>query len=149
EFGEEVFGQNGFIDYKKMGQKVFYNNALLDKLNSIIHPAVRNHFKQWLHNQIDVPYILNESAIIFEHNLYKELDAVIVVLASEDTRVKRVIKRDGLKENEVFQRIKNQITDKERRLKGNYFILNDEKLPIIPQVLNIHRILLQKANKTV
>ncbi len=146
-FGEDIIDPNGKINTKKLGQKVFYHSDLLHKLNSIIHPAVRTYFKQWVRKQSFSPYIINESALIFEHDLYKELDAVIVVLAPEDVRIKRVMKRDRLSENDILQRIKNQITDQERKQKGNYFIINDDINPVIPQVLKINAQLIEVAKQ--
>ena len=49
------------------------------------------------------------------------------------------MKRDGLTEYDVLQRIQNQITDQERKQKGSYFIINDEVNPVIPQVLKIQK----------
>jgi dephospho-CoA kinase len=142
-FGEGVFNQ-GILDNKKLGQKVFNNKELLSKLNKIIHPAVRAHFREWVQQQGSVSYILNESAIIFEQDLHRELDAVIVVLAPEHIRIKRVAIRDGIQEHEVLQRIRNQISDAERKQKGTYFIMNDEMQPVIPQVLTINKLLVEK-----
>jgi dephospho-CoA kinase len=145
-FGSEIFNDSGKLESKKLADKVFNNEELLKDLNAIIHPAVRKDFVEWIKKHFDIPYILNESAIIFEHDLYKELDAVIVILAPENVRIKRVMERDGIDEKEVKQRILNQITDEERKQKGDFFIINDETQAVIPQILKIHAELNKKVS---
>lgn len=143
-FGEQVLNEYGKPDNKKIAEIVFQNKALLDKLNAIIHPAVRNYFKEWAEKYPDAPYVMNESAIIFEHGLHKELDAVIAVLAPENIRIKRVMGRDGISEQDILQRIKNQMTDEERKQRANYIITNDGSVSVIEQVLKINSLLLER-----
>lgn len=146
-FGENVFDERGKLDNKKLAEIVFKNKEHLDKLNAIVHPVVREHFVEWLKKHSNSAYILNESAIVFEHDLHKKLDAVIVVLAPENIRISRVMKRDGVSEKDVLQRMKNQITDEERKQKANYFIINDESVSVIQQVLKINALLTVRSQK--
>jgi dephospho-CoA kinase len=110
------------------------------KLNEIIHPEVKLDFNNWYKIQKG-NYVLKESAILFENNLEKDLDGVIGVIASEETRIKRVKARSNLTELEIKARINNQMNQEELKNKCNWIINNNENELIMPQVLELHKIL--------
>lgn len=135
-FGDSVLTADK-IDRKKLASLVFNNSEKLTYLNSIIHPAVKNHFEDWYKKQ-NTTYILKEAAILFESEAYKQVDKAITVSAPELIRVKRVVKRDLSLEADVLARIKNQLTDEERIKRSDFVIINDDANLVIPQVLAIH-----------
>ena len=138
-FGEEVLDDAGGIVRKKVANLVFENEAQLQKLNAIIHPAVGFHFEDWLKQHITAPYILKEAAILFESGAYKQMDKVISISAPSELRIDRVVKRDGVSKEEVEFRIKNQLTEEERIKRSQFVIVNDEEQLLIPQVIKIHQ----------
>ena len=73
---------------------MFSNDEKLQKLNGIIHPAVKLDFETWRKQHSSFNYIIKESALVFEASLYRELDAIILVHAPETLRIKRVLFRD-------------------------------------------------------
>jgi dephospho-CoA kinase len=127
-------------DRAAMAHLIFNNKVLIEQVNHIIHPAVRENFRIWLINHNKEDYILYEAAILFESGYYKELDLNILVLADEDIRIKRVMKRDNISEQAVRERIKNQMPDKEKIGMADYIIENNEKQLLIPQVLELDRL---------
>lgn len=137
-FGDEVF-TNGKPDRKKMAALVFNDKEKLAKLNAIIHPAVRKHFENWVKEHSDAPYILKEAAILFESGTYKELDKIITVVAPEETRIARVMKRDHVTADAVRDRMANQLDDKEKIKLSDFIVRNSDDDLIIPQVLDIHQ----------
>lgn len=139
-FGENIFNTSNTLDKNKLAEIVFNNKTELNKLNSIIHPEVKLDFEKWIKKQ-KCNYVLKESAIIFENSLEKELDGVIGVIADEEIRIKRVMKRSSLKEQEIRVRINNQLNQEILRDKCNWFVNNNEDDLVLPQVIALHKIL--------
>ena len=137
-FGEKVT-DDGKIDRKALAQIVFSEKSKLEKLNQIIHPAVRRKFSQWAGNHPDAPYVIYEAAILHESGHYKNLDTIIVVAADENLRIHRVMSRDGVSEQDVRKRMANQWPEEKKIQHADFVINNNEKQLLIPQVLEIHR----------
>jgi dephospho-CoA kinase len=122
-FGQE-FIVNNQIDRKKLSEIVFNHPEKLKELNKIIHPLVKKHFDNWVKKQIS-PFVIKETAILFESGSYKYCDQIITVIASEETRIKRVMSRDNCTREAVLDRIKNQWSDSQKTSKSDYIIENE------------------------
>jgi dephospho-CoA kinase len=137
-FGTAVF-EKGVLIREKLSEIVFNDANKLAQLNGIVHPAVKSHFKQWLLEHQKDPFIIYESAILFESGSYKECDFVINVVAPLETRIQRVIERDKTTREKVLERIKNQWNDEQKSSKSDFIIenvnLEDVKLEIV-KILN-------------
>ncbi|MBA5628470.1 dephospho-CoA kinase [Moheibacter lacus] len=125
-FGEEVY-QNGIYNRKLVSSKVFQDKELLHQLNQIVHPEVFKHFQNWVENQAS-DFVVKEAAILFESGSYKDCDLVVSVVADEEIRIKRVLKRDEISEEQIRQRINNQWTDTQRIEKSDFVIENNSNL---------------------
>ena len=135
-FGSNCY-QDGVLDRKFVASKVFKDSELLDKLNSIIHPKVAAHFKRWQNKQ-EGAFCIKEAAILFENGGYKQCDLTILVVSPEQERIRRVIARDQISEEEVLSRIKNQWSDEKKRKFADIIIENIDLISTKNQVLNIH-----------
>ncbi|NPA37244.1 MAG: dephospho-CoA kinase [Chlorobi bacterium] len=135
-FGDDIY-RNGKLDRAEVAKRVFNNKELLQRLNAIVHPAVEKDFNSWSVQFRDVPFVVKEAAILFENGGYKKLDFNILVTAPEELRIKRVTKRDGISEEQVKDRIKNQWPDDKKIPLADYVIKCDEKHLVIPQVMEI------------
>ena len=140
EFGESIYSDNQ-LNRKKLADLIFNDDLKLEKVNSIVHPFVREDFEKWCSQKNEEPYIINESAIAFSSGLYKALDKVISVIAPLDLRIKRVIKRDQTSREIVEKIAAAQLTDKERIAKSDYLLYNDEEQLLVPQLLSLHKTL--------
>jgi len=143
-FGEGIY-INGKFDRKEAAKKVFEDGDLLSKMNAIVHPVVLSSFDSWADKYSDFPYVLKEAAIIFESGADKFLDAVINISAPEEIRIRRVMKRDGARREEVIARMSSQWKENERVEKSDYLIVNDDLSMLIPQIIKIHNILKIKS----
>ena len=130
------------VNRQKLASIVFTNPSELDKLNSIIHPLVKITYSKWLDDHNDYKYVVQEAAIIIENDSYKSFDKIILVTAPEDIRLQRVISRDNTTEVAVQQRMKNQMSEVEKREYAHFIINNDGSTSIIEQVLKIHKSLI-------
>ncbi len=138
----ELFGTGIYDGSKvrrgKLAGIIFNNKQALDKVNSIVHPAVRTDFLEWASAQRDVKYILFEAAILIESGTHEIMDRIIVVIAPEKTRISRVLGSKGYTEQITGNIIKNQLPDKEKIKHAHYIINNDGKNLILPQIMEIH-----------
>lgn len=142
--GPDAYLPNGEANRNWIASQVFSIPLLLGKLNEIIHPAVARHVKQWLTQppQSLAGYAIKESAILFEENLTADLHATILVVAPEQVRIERVIKRDNTTEDKVRERIKNQWSDPDKIARADFVIYNDGQRSLIQQVTDIHQMIL-------
>ncbi len=142
-FGDVIEGNAGDIDRKKLAGIVFADENKLEQLNSIIHPLVRKEFRQWANEQSRQPYVVQEAAILVETGFNKELDRLILVTAPEKLRIQRVCERDGVTEEEVKQRARHQMAEKDKLAYAHFIINNDETQELESQVKVIHNQLLR------
>ncbi|MDD2799495.1 MAG: dephospho-CoA kinase [Bacteroidales bacterium] len=136
----DLFGVNAYINNelnrKYIAEIVFRENEKLLKLNEIVHPAVRIDFEKWAKVQSSNICVV-ESAILFESGLAERLDRVMAVASPDTQRISRVMKRDGLSDLQVQQRIDAQMDSQLLLAKADYVVINDENRPLIPQILDI------------
>ncbi len=136
-FGDGVFKDNR-IDRAALASVVFNDKEKLTALNNIIHPLVFDSFKNFCSVHKHSPYVLFESALIFENNYTSFFDEIILVYAPEDVRLKRLMQRENTSEAAVKARMKNQLNDCQKLEKVSHVIVNDDKTLVIPQVLKMH-----------
>ncbi|SHN29181.1 dephospho-CoA kinase [Mucilaginibacter sp. OK098] len=141
-FGKLSYFDDGSLNRKHIADIVFNDAEQLAKLNSLVHPATFRAFDEWVKQVRDVPYILKEAALLFESDSYKMCDYSIMVQAPIETRIKRVMQRDGLSRTEVESRNSKQFSEEKKTALADYTIKNDDVQLVIPQVLELHQELL-------
>ena len=143
-FGEEIYDAQGALNRKLLGNIVFNDKDKLALLNSLVHPATIRDSDNWALQQ-HTPYVLKEAALLFETESLHHLDKVIAVSAPQPLRIHRVMKRDNVTRNDVLARIYKQIDETIKVKLSDYVIYNDEQHMVIPQVLALHKKLLELA----
>ncbi|KIX22491.1 dephospho-CoA kinase [Flavobacterium sp. 316] len=142
-FEENILNDKHKLDRKKIASIVFQNPEKLNQLNQLIHPKVKQHFKDWLKTHKNAPFIIKEVAILFETGGDKECDKVILITAPENVKMDRIMKRDNIDKNEILKRMKNQLSDDEKSKKSDFIVqninLNDTFLEI-DKILKILKI---------
>ncbi len=139
-FGSSVLLPENKINKKALANIVFNDPQKLAVLNSIIHPAVFDDFNQWLKHQY-APYIIQESAILFENGWNKYFDKTILVTSPLELIISRVMQRDNISKQQVMERLNNQWQQSQKEKLADYIIYNDNEQFIIPQILDIHQYL--------
>ncbi|MCB0756398.1 MAG: dephospho-CoA kinase, partial [Flavobacteriales bacterium] len=137
-FGENAY-LNGQLNRTYLAKEVFNSKEKLSVLNGIVHPAVGDDFDEWLERQKAADYVLKEAAILFESGAYHAVDFTVLVIAPEDVRIDRVIKRDGISREDVMKRMKNQWTQERKAKLADHIVNNDGSKMLIPQVLELHK----------
>lgn len=135
-FGNTVYEASGELNRKRLADLIFSDSKALKDINEIVHPAVRKDFNLWCKKRANVPYVIQESAILFDTGLHLNFDKIISVSAKEEIRIKRVLKRDSSDREQVQKRIASQISDAERNEKSDFVIYNNNEL-ILPQIVLI------------
>ena len=145
-FGSEVYREDGTLDRGMMASKVFSDACALGYVESVLYPALNAFFAEWADQQ-ESPYVLYESALIFEKHLETIFDAVIVVAASEEVRIRRVMMRDHCTEDQVRARMALQLPQSEKLTKADYVIVHeadDEDEVLMEQIRRIHSELINR-----
>ena len=136
---------NGSLNRKELATIIFNDSTLLEKVNSVVHPAVFDRFRKWVSEQT-TPYVIMEAAILFESGASKYVDKIATVIAPVEQRVERVILRNKLSREEVLERMRNQMDDTTRIKLSDFIISNSENDMIIPAILKIHHDILKFIN---
>jgi dephospho-CoA kinase len=122
-FGDSILSE-GQIDRSKLAAVVFKESDLRKKLESIIHPLVREAAEKLAKKLPSGAILINQIPLLVESDGAKRFDYVVTVSADEEIRRERLRLR-GLKDYEITQRIAAQVSDLEREKIANYIIRND------------------------
>lgn len=146
----DAFGEDSYLDNQLnrtyISSLVFSDSSKLKQLNSIVHPSVKKHFRDFVSNQSENTLIIYENAILFEIGSDIICDYVITVNATLNDRIERVIKRDNCSKEAVMERIGNQWPDNKRNMLSNYIIFNLDKNETLLKIKKIHKILTKKQS---
>lgn len=136
--GDDIF-INGKLDRPRMRSIIFNDKEKLKEINSVVIPYVTEDFEEFCNTNKDQPYIILESAILFETGSDKRFDYIITVTADEETKIKRAIERDNVSKEVVMDKINNQYSDEYKLHHSNFEVKNNgEYIVLEEQVLNIH-----------
>jgi dephospho-CoA kinase len=127
-FGAEVVGPDGDIDRRRLADVVFRDGALRAQLEAVVHPEVAERFASELERHLDSDRVVVYSVpLLVERGLAGAFDVVVVVEASEATRIERVRGRD-MSPGDVRARIAAQATDEDRSAVADVVLHNDGSL---------------------
>ncbi len=130
--------KDGIIDRKLIASIVFTDKDKLEKLNSIVHQAVRNDITHKYEALADDSIMFIETAILYQSNIDLMVDEVWSVTAPRDLRVRRVILRNNCSYDEVLARIEAQESYVPSHVHPKICkIVNDDIQPILPRVLDL------------
>lgn len=131
--GEEVY-QNGELNKPFLANYLFSAPEHAQKVNSIIHPRVKEDFRQWAEANASLPIIAMEAAILIEAGFVNDVDYIVMVYAPLELRIERATKRDNSSREAIIRRIESQMSDEEKKARAHYTIINDNTESIIRQV---------------
>ncbi len=142
-FGDDIYTADR-LDRHRVASIVFNDPKLLEDLNALIHPLVREAFHAFSSANSHLPLILMESAILIQSGFYRTADFCVLVTAPLETRISRVMSRDNATREQVMARIKNQMPDEKIAEFCKYQIINENLEDVRPQVEKI--IMAEKKN---
>ncbi len=135
-FGDGVFGEDGQVDRRKLGQRVFESGSQkeLDRLESIVHPRIRQRAREQIENlqSLAVPpeAIFLDAPLLFEAGWADFCDVILFVDAPYEVRLDRAMQR-GWTESHFQQRERAQMSVNEKRSRSSHVIHNalDDDVP--------------------
>ncbi|MFS2241655.1 dephospho-CoA kinase [Microbacterium sp. OR16] len=117
-FGENMIAADGSLDRASLGARVFGDDEALQRLNAIVHPAVRVESQR----RFDAAFSADPAAVVVydvpllvEARVEDPWDLVVVADAPADVRVQRMMRLRGMSEDDARRRIGAQVSDEERR----------------------------------
>lgn len=143
--GEDLFA-GGTLNRPLLASYMFGHPERVKKVNGIVHPQVKEDFRQWTLRTADKPLVGMESAILLEAGFRNEVDFLVMVYAPLEVRLERAVKRDSSSREQVLKRMEAQMSDEAKRAQADFVIVNDNETPLIPQVLDLIS-LLSKNNR--
>ncbi len=142
-FGNGVFLPDGSVDKRRIADRVFTDSGALNALNALVHPRVMADFEAFCSNHAAEPYVLFESAILYDYGFDALMDKTVCVYLDLPERIERLRSRDGATEVQIMARVANQMPAEEMMRRADYVILNYEGNPRQRQVAIINKHLRQ------
>lgn len=131
-FGDHLLDDEGHLDRQALADIVFNDDDARDRLNDIVHPAVRAEAKQQRDAAIaadpDHAIIIQDIPLLVETGQADKFDGVIVVLTDQETRLQRLVETRGMDAEDARARIAAQATDEQRRAVADWVIENSGSL---------------------
>ncbi len=126
-FGESVLQADGSLNRVKLGEIIFNDEEMRQKLNSIIHPAIRQEMlkqkDEWLAGGANT--VIMDIPLLFESKLQSFVDTIIVVSVTPEIQKERLIARNVLSEEEADRRIQSQLPVKEKEKAADAVLFNN------------------------
>lgn len=141
-FGEESYLPGGELNRRYLAEEVFNDEDKLRMINGIVHPRVFRRFIEARERAArdGVSLLVHEAALIYETGAEKHLDAVAVVDAGREIRIKRVMERDGVSRQDVLARMENQLPPEMLRERADFVIENEGDVDaLLPRVEEVYR----------
>jgi dephospho-CoA kinase len=130
-FGQDIFDGNGQLKRRLLASLVFGDLEKTKRLNHLVHPRMVAEIVEEMEEarfSRRYPLVVVDAALVFELNMEKMFDAVIVVNAALETRIQRVMQRDGQSREEIMARIQRQIPLEDKVHWASHVIDNNESL---------------------
>jgi dephospho-CoA kinase len=124
-FGTDVLQASGELDRKKLGAIVFTDKEKRERLNAIVHPLVIEAQDEWIRGvEARDPngIVIIDAALMIESGGYKRFDKLIVVWCEQEIQLERLMKRDGLSEEDANARIRAQMPQEEKKRFADHLI---------------------------
>jgi dephospho-CoA kinase len=113
-FGPEILSPDGSLNRPALGSIVFTNESAREKLNAIVHPAVRERTEALFAGSALNDVVVYDVPLLIEADTKYPYDMVVVAMAPEDVRAERLMTMRGMTESEARSRIEAQASDEQR-----------------------------------
>ena len=137
--GTDIVLEDGTIDRAKAAEKIFADDALLDEVNALIHPAVKDEVRERTakaKEEGEVGFVFIEAALLIEAGYLPELDELWYVCAGENLRAKRLMEARGYSTERIEGIMNQQLTEEEFRKYADRVIVNDGTIEELKQQID-------------
>ena len=140
EFGKEIINSLGGLDRARLASIVFNDPSRLKTLNKIAHSFILDETRRRLAKYSDegFPAAIVDAPVLFESGFDKECDEIICVVADKETRIGRIMSRDGITRDAAEKRIASQMPDETLISKCDHVIYNNSDIESLrEQILSL------------
>tara|TARA_B100000989_G_scaffold163133_1_gene121857 strand:- start:526 stop:1122 length:597 start_codon:yes stop_codon:yes gene_type:complete len=142
EFGDKYIDKDNKINREILREDIFNDKSKIEKLESIIHPKVRDEIFKFIENSSSI-YTIVDVPLIFETNSKDFYDKIVLVDCETNTQISRASQRDNRSNESIMKIIKNQATREQRLSIADYVISNDSTFENLKkEVIKTHQLLL-------
>ena len=119
--GAQAYTCAGELNRAYLSERIFADPDLLARVDALVHPAVYRDFEHW-RLCAEAPYVVLESAILFESGGQTRCDTTVAVCIPQDIRVRRAAARDGVSAERILERMSRQMSDQQRALRADIVV---------------------------
>jgi dephospho-CoA kinase len=127
-FGKEILQEDGSLDRKKLGKIVFSDAGKKETLDRLMHTRILELIHERIlrlrEEQEHAKVVFIDAPLLFETGLSKSTDEIWVIDADDETRICRIMARDGLQREEILKRIESQMTREEKNSRADVILDN-------------------------
>ena len=131
-FGKIILDDDGLLDRNILAKIIFSQEHKKQQLEKILHPKIRTKVEKAIKIYRAKPnqpqYIIVVIPLLFETNFHQLIDKILVVIANEENKIKRIIQRDGRTPEDILSIIKSQVSDSKRISEADDIIENNSDL---------------------
>ncbi|HEX7774717.1 MAG TPA: dephospho-CoA kinase [Pyrinomonadaceae bacterium] len=146
-FGEDILNTDGTLDRKRLGARIFTDQAERERLNQILHPFIIARQDEIMRGwEAEDPNGIGiiDAALMIESGGYKRFDKLIVVHCRPEVQLERLMLRDNLSRDEALRRINSQMPQEEKLKFADYLIdTSDGFESTRTQIINVHQKLIR------
>ena len=128
-FGKIILDDDGLLDRNILAKIIFSHEHKKQQLEKILHPKIRTKVEKAIKIYRAKPnqpqYIIVVIPLLFETNFHQLIDKILVVIANEENKIKRIIQRDGRTPEDILSIIKSQVSDSKRISEADDIIENN------------------------
>jgi dephospho-CoA kinase len=134
---------DGILDKSKMREILFFDKSgeNLKDMAGLIKPYLHTEVERFYQTNSDQPFVIVESALLFEYNLQNNFDLIIFVHSDPQLRKQKALERDKITSEEYDNRMKNQLSDEFKMKNSDYTVINDFTQNVIDEVYRLYKIL--------
>jgi dephospho-CoA kinase len=147
-FGPDIVLANGSLDRAKLRHLIFKDSKQRLWLEKTLHPKIRENMEQQI-SRLTSPYCIAVIPLLLEVEFFSFINRILVIDATEDQQIQRVMLRDKALKEDVEAILNNQANRQDRCAKAHDVIINDGNLAdLLPQVEKLHEFYLSLGRRT-
>lgn len=125
--GNEVYDAEGRLQKPVLAAYLCQGKASASKVDAIVHPRVAQEFREWALVQSQThEHVFMECALLYESGFEHLVDRVILVTASQETRVRRVMARDGVTREKALAWMALQMPEEEKMARAHHIVYSEQ-----------------------
>lgn len=133
----DILEDSGALSRNKLGELVFSNKEFKYKLESILHPVIRDRIEKYFFQYEKLPIIFVSVPLLFEAGFENLFDKTILIAADEDIRFKRILKRNNWSFDYAKKRLKAQMPQDKKVELSDFVIYNNTSIKNMEFQLNL------------